>query len=215
MRRASNVPDGCFALGHFHAGYYECDFVSPWTISAQNVEANLFIVLQDWCGSKYLARPVRPEVQEHGYDDKLPTNRNLLSLLAETELKFCQIFGTNAFPWIKTGDLNAKLVQNHLDQAFLDFVVPQIRVVGPKIVVLFGLMVHEAACRAFDLCPEKNLSEAIDNPFHFDGVLYFTVAHTGRWIHKNRGWEQSLNDWRRIKVALLKADFAVDDEPTL
>ncbi|GIL00989.1 MAG: hypothetical protein BroJett030_08880 [Alphaproteobacteria bacterium] len=30
------MPEGCRALGDFHYGYYECDFVSPWTISAQN-----------------------------------------------------------------------------------------------------------------------------------------------------------------------------------
>jgi hypothetical protein len=202
LRRASPAPDGCRSLDHFHEGYYECDFVSPWTLSAQNVDAKLAIVLQDWCGSKYLEKPVRPQVRILGHDPKLPTNKNLKLMLSEAGLRLEDTFGTNAFPWIKQGAMSASLEGGALNWAFGNLVLPQIEIVRPKVVVMLGKTVHKAACQTFGVPPEKTLLEAIENPFQVDGIQYFTVAHTGSKIRIHRGWIQSIGDWRRIRMAL-------------
>lgn len=197
-RRDSPVPTGCFALRDFHNGYYECEFVSPWTISARNTEAELALVLQDWCGSDYLARPVRPLVKELGHDPDLPTNRNLKHFLSVIGLELKDVFGTNAFPWIKAGKMNGGVERNALCWAFRELVIPQILTVKPKVAVLFGKTVNDAACDTFKIPRKGSLAEAIGTPIDFGGITYATVAHTGSKIHLHRGWDNSAADWRHI-----------------
>jgi hypothetical protein len=54
------LPHRC--LADFHNGYYECFHVSPWTVSACNVDADLMLIGQDWASSKLLER--EPPVEE-------------------------------------------------------------------------------------------------------------------------------------------------------
>lgn len=198
LRRASVVPEGCFALADFHDGYYETEFVSPWTKSACNVDAQVALVLQDWCGSDYLAGPVKPTVRALGHDPNLPTNRNLTALLAEAGLSLEQVFGTNAFPWIKHGRMNAKLESSALASAVERFVLPQLIAVRTSVAVLFGKMVREAVGRVLNEPPPRSLLEAIEVPFTAEGVTFVTVAHTGSKIHLHRGWDGSVKDWQKI-----------------
>ena len=53
-QRRENVPCGYHGIGEFHCGAYECDFVTPYTKSAQNLDADVMLVLQDWCSVDYL-----------------------------------------------------------------------------------------------------------------------------------------------------------------
>lgn len=198
LRRASVVPEGCYPLAYFHDGYYETEFVSPWTNSACNVEPEIAIVLQDWCGRKYLEGSVKPIVRELGYDPNLPTNSNLKKLLAGAGFSLEEVFGTNAFPWIKSGPMDSKLEPKWLSEAIRQFAIPQLKIVGPKVAVLFGKTVRNAVGAAFGVSKAKSLLEAIENPFSADGMTFVTVAHTGWKIHRHRGWDNSVNDWRRI-----------------
>ena len=57
--RREHVPSGYKGIGEYHDGAYECDFVSPYTKSAQNLDADIMLILQDWCGDDYFARTAR------------------------------------------------------------------------------------------------------------------------------------------------------------
>ena len=53
MQRKADHRDGYWDLADIHDGYYECDYVSPWSISAQNVDAELMILGKDWASSEF------------------------------------------------------------------------------------------------------------------------------------------------------------------
>lgn len=197
-RRAFSAPEGCLALADFHGGYYECEFVSPWTLSARNVDAQLAIVLQDWCGSDYLAQPIRPQLKELGHDPALATNINLKRLLAVIGLNLDDVFGTNAFPFVKRGKMSSKVEGLNLDRTFSEFVLPQIEIVGPTLVVLFGKAVYNSACRVLGAKSASNLAMAIASPIHFRDVTYVASVHPGSKIGIHRGWQDAFEDWRVI-----------------
>jgi hypothetical protein len=61
-----------FNLADFHGGFYECDFVSPWTISANNLNASLMLIGQDWSSSDSLKRPRDEKMKRIGQTWNLP-----------------------------------------------------------------------------------------------------------------------------------------------
>ena len=64
--RRDNVFQGYRGISDYHSGAYECDFVSPYTKSAQNLDADIMLVLQDWCSDEFLRKPVDPDVVKLG-----------------------------------------------------------------------------------------------------------------------------------------------------
>ena len=81
-RRAARW-EGYKNLCDYLEGIYDCDFVSPWTKSAGNVDAEVMVFLQDWTsdGSDSLKKPVQ-ELIDLGYRPGKPTNDRLIELLA-------------------------------------------------------------------------------------------------------------------------------------
>jgi len=79
-RQASRWP-GYLPLVEYHNGAYECEFVSPYTKAAGNVDAAVMIVLQDWSSHDRLSGGLDADAIEHGHTPSLPTNRNLKRLL--------------------------------------------------------------------------------------------------------------------------------------
>jgi uracil-DNA glycosylase len=45
-------------IGDYHGGVYECGFISPYTRSAGNVDADLMILFQDWSSDAILSGPL-------------------------------------------------------------------------------------------------------------------------------------------------------------
>jgi hypothetical protein len=39
---------GYTSIADYHGGVYECDFVSPYTKTAGNSDAEIMVLLQDW-----------------------------------------------------------------------------------------------------------------------------------------------------------------------
>src|SRR5262245_49000192 len=79
-RQACRWP-GYKPLADYHDGAYECDFVSPYTKSAGNVDATAMIILQDWSSHDRLSADLDADAVAFGYTPSLPTNRNLARLL--------------------------------------------------------------------------------------------------------------------------------------
>src|SRR5438876_11005246 len=88
-------------LADFHAGYYECDYVSPWSISACNVDAELMLIGQDWASSETLEGEMDEKQRAIGQDWFARTNSNLREFLGYMHVEFSDTYATNLFPFIK------------------------------------------------------------------------------------------------------------------
>ena len=74
--------DGYNTIADYENGFYECEFVSPYSKSAHNVNADVFVVLQDWSSDENMHRKCK-ETNRLGYTPSVYTNRKLIELLKE------------------------------------------------------------------------------------------------------------------------------------
>jgi hypothetical protein len=81
--RRSEEHESFFVLHRFDGGAWDCDYVVPWTKSAQNVDAKLMIIGQDWASEDFLRNPKNNEPdrvalrKQLGQDPCLATNQNI------------------------------------------------------------------------------------------------------------------------------------------
>jgi hypothetical protein len=196
--------DGYKCIGDYHGGAYECDFISPYTKTAGNVDAKVMVVLQDWTSDESLRGPLSEERAKLGHTPHLPTNRNLSRLLAETfELALRDTYGTKLFPFIKPGGMSAPIRQADLINAARQFALPQIHIVKPKLVICLGFATFNALRLAAGLPPCPTLDSAISSRFNIDGTRVWCQAHTGALGQNDRnrgGVDRVSDDWRRMSV---------------
>ena len=88
-------PHAC--LGDFHSGFYECKHVSPWSISAGNVDAEVMIIGKDWASSDTLEKEPDEDRRRLGQNYSSPTNINLRKFLGHMGLEFSETYATNVF----------------------------------------------------------------------------------------------------------------------
>ena len=197
---------GYHQLGDFHNGAYECEYVSPYTKSAGNYDAEVFILLQDWASADGLMDSFDDESARLGYSPGLPTNRNLIDLLNRFfGLTLADTYGTNLFPFIKPGGMSASIPLRDLTKAAQEFALPQISIVKPRLVVCLGLQTFCAMQRATDRRPSANLAEAITNPFVFESATIWCQAHTGGMgkANRNRGGVDRVSaDWAAMSRSM-------------
>ena len=176
--RREHVPSGYKGIGEYHDGAYECDFVSPYTKSAQNLDADIMLILQDWCGDDYLRGPLDSVLIDKGHDPGLTTNQNVKALLrAHFGIPLAQTYATNLFPFIKPGKMTADVPPKELAEAARTYTVPEIEVVEPKLVVCCGSAVYRAIRKALGLTWAGNLEEAIESPFRFRDTEFWGQSH--------------------------------------
>ena len=195
LRRAETHPR-YISLSQYEGGFYDLDFVVPWTVGAQNVDAALMIVGQDWISEDYLKKNSAPEMRlarkELGQDPKLPTNITLKKLLKNYfDLLFADTYATDALVFIKPGDPDADVPMKDLKYCAQKFTWPQIQVVKPRMVLCLGAKTFNSMRRAISE-PEMKLSEAWKPQPHtkVEGVEVYGVPHTGYWGTMNAGGEQ-------------------------
>lgn len=201
--RQSTKWEGYTGIGDCHGGAYECDFVSPYTKAAGNIDAQIMIMLQDWSSKQSLNEAFDQETANFGYTPSLPTNENLIKLLRMTfELELRDTYATNLFPFVKSGRMSDRISQPDLIGAAQQFALPQIRIVEPKLLICLGLVTFNALRRACDLKVCRPLSTAIENPFNIGPTRAWCQAHTGRLGQNNRnrgGVRRVPDDWLRMK----------------
>lgn len=204
-RKAARWP-GYHQLGEFHDEAYECDHVSPYTKSAGNREAEVFILLQDWASAEGLMSFFDEESVRLGYSPSLPTNRKLIDLLDRFfGLTLADTYATNLFPFIKPGDMSASIPIGDLTRAGREFALPQISIIQPRLVVCLGLQTFRAMQRATGRNAAANLAEAISNPFVFESATVWCQAHTGGMGQANRnrgGVDRVSADWAAMSRSL-------------
>src|SRR3972149_3307097 len=83
-KRQATRWDGYKGIGDYHGGVYECDFVSPYTKTAGDVDADIMVMLQDWWSDDGMSGPIDEDSVTLGYGRTNRTNINLIRLLRET-----------------------------------------------------------------------------------------------------------------------------------
>ena len=200
QKRKATIWPGYSRIGDFHDGAYECDFVSPYTKSAGNVDAEIFVLLQDWSSDEAL-HDLDADCVLYGLTRKLPTNRRLVELLRQhLGAELGDVYATNLFPFIKGGGISSPIPMRDLVRAAQEFALPQIRIVQPKLVVCLGLNTFNAIRLACGHSPAQRMDEAIASPFTFDQARVWGQAHTGARGQNNRGRERVAEDWRRMQI---------------
>ena len=192
--------DGYACIGDFHNGVYECDHVSPITKTAGNVNADIIVVLQDWASADSLsATPPDCDSIKYGYTPSLPTNRNLDCLLDRYfELKRAECYLTNLFPFVKGGDMSARIKWRDLVTCAKKFTLPEIKIVDPKMVICLGLSTFLALRHAAGKPGHMKLPEAINTSFFVGNACVRCVPHTGARGTNNRGRDQIKRDWENL-----------------
>jgi len=208
-RKQTTPPVGSFPLG-FYADVYECDFVSPYTKGACNVDADIFLLLQDWSSDDEMKRSsIDPDVLHYGRTLSLPTNRNLEQLLYDyfDGLKISDTYGTNLYPFIKSGGMSAYIPQQDLVMAAEQFALPQIRIVGPKLVICFGKSTFNAVRKVLGERLVDSVDEGIKSPFSIDHTHFWLQSHPGRLgkINRNKGGVDRVSeDWDHMSEQFKK-----------
>ncbi|MEQ8992758.1 MAG: hypothetical protein RLO46_13140 [Pseudomonadales bacterium] len=201
-QRQSDRWPGYNTIADYHDGVYECDYVSPYTRSAGNLHAEVFILLQDWVSHDFLVGPVDEDLIRYGRKPSLPTNRNLDRLLdTHLGLKIGQTYATNLFPFIKPGGLTATIPVKDLVLAAEKYALPQIDIVRPRAVIALGLDVYHALARALGQRPASKLDLAIQTPMPHGRAQIWCQAHTGGLGQANRsrgGVDRVHADWAQL-----------------
>jgi uracil-DNA glycosylase len=149
-RQADRLPPH-HCLADFHNAYYECDHVSPWSISACNVNAELMIIGQDWASSDILEREPDEVRRSIGQDWSSSTNTNLRRFLEHMTLEFSDTYATNIFPFIKKGSKSAPIPFRDLVRCARTYALPQIEIVSPRMAICLGKRTFDAIRRASGL----------------------------------------------------------------
>lgn len=199
---------GYRGIRSYYNGAYECDHVSPYTKSAKNVDAEVFVMLQDWSSHEGISKGFDPDVKRLGHTPALATNRNLIRLLSDIfGLQLHETYATNLFPFIKQGSMNARIPTKDLCRAAQLFATPQIEIVRPKLVICLGLQTFNALQRVHGQPPSQSLDVALASSFIIGNSIVWCQAHTGGLgqATRNRGGVNRVGkDWKRMRKSIAK-----------
>lgn len=139
-------------LCDYHNGYYECDdYVSPYSRSAHNVDANIMIILKDWTSDEVLKQPINETWKKIGHDPNRPTNKNLKLYMREHfKIGLSDTYATNLFPFIKKNEINSQDIER-CDWLYgaKKYAIPQIQCIQPCLVIVLGKDPFNAIRRNF------------------------------------------------------------------
>ena len=202
-KRQLTTWEGYRNVGFYHQGRYECDFVSPYTKAASNVDSPIIIMLQDWASDEFLDGDFCDVTCEFGHTPTRQTNKNLKRLMSEHfRISISETYATNLFPFIKPKDMSASIPTRDLVRAANEFALPQIRILAPRLVIALGLDCFNSIRRTQELKRSRLTADAIADPITVYGSRVWCQAHTSQRGQNNRGglnqvsidW-QAMSDW--------------------
>lgn len=201
-KRQATTYEGYSSIADYNNGAYECDYISPYSISAHNVDADILIILQDWCSEEGFTENICEETIKYGYTPSVRTNINLKELLLKNlQVELNKTYATNLFPYVKKGSMSNKIHKKDLIRAANEFTLPAINIIKPKIAICLGLVTFNAirvSCGHNEKYPMEN---AINSSFSFGGTKIFAQAHTGQMGINNRnkgGQNRVSSDWGKM-----------------
>jgi restriction system protein len=201
-RRQADRLEPHYCLADFHNGYYECDHVSPWTISACNVDAEIMLIAQDWASSEILEGERVPDRKEKGQDSWRRSNKNLKDFLELIGLQFSDTYATNAFPFIKHGAMNRSIPSEHMANCVRIYTLPEIEIVSPRMAICLGKATFKAVCRAAELGDIEWLTKSARPGAHIPRIGYteiYGMPHMGDQGVNNAGGKDVVGRmWKRL-----------------
>lgn len=205
-KRQENIYEGYSSIGDYDNGVWECDYVSPYSLSAHNVNADVLIILQDWCSADSFTGEICFQTLKLGHTPSVRTNINLKKLLDEHfDLSLEDTYATNLFPYVKKGQMNARIPAGDLLKAANDFTLPIINIIRPKLVICLGKNSFNALRKSCGLRSVSNMNEAVNANFKYLESTIFCQAHTGQLGQNNRnkgGVNRVVSDWELMKSAI-------------
>ena len=172
----------------------------PYTKAAANLEADVFLLLQDWCSADFLSGAVDDDLIRYGRKPNLPTNRNLDRLLENyLGLPIRAIYATNLFAFVKPGGMTVGIPMRDLVSSAEAFALPQIDIVGPRLVIVFGFHCYNALAAVLGGPRARTLDEALQRPIAYRTCTMWCQAHPGGLGQANRrrgGIDRVAGDWQ-------------------
>ena len=163
---------------------YNFKWVSPITESAQNVNSKIVFVLQDWASAEMDVLKIHsPFVAKKGYDCKAKSN-----LVLEANIKmyfgieYKDVFITNLFPFIKSGNASSYIPQELLDKFFEPFCLSQIEIIKPKVVICLGKRVYHTFRKNLTTLTRKGSNEY----FKHNNILYYNQLHPSARLSQSK-----------------------------
>ena len=165
----------------YHGGIYDQHgYVSPWSISAHNLDAKVMIFLQDWTSQDAISARLDEGAMKLGYTPTLPSNRNLINLCQNyLKVPIEQAYITNLFVFVKPGGMSATIPAADMNYSAVNYALPQIYIVQPKMVICLGSRTYNAMRRALGA---KNvpLRDGLQQPaLEYGTSKIYGVSHTG------------------------------------
>jgi uracil-DNA glycosylase len=178
-RRTDRLPD-YYCIQDFHNGAYDRhDYLSPWSLSSHNENADILIFLQDWSSEKSLSGPIDNDAVSIGYTPSLPSNKNLIDLLSNNFGKtLSEIYITNLFVFIKRGGMSARIPTKDMVYCTNKYGLPLIDIIQPKMVICLGSLVYNSFRIALN-SKKIPLKNSLTTPLFYNKSIIYGVSHTG------------------------------------
>ncbi|WIM10155.1 hypothetical protein [Enhydrobacter sp.] len=198
-------------IEEFHDGFYDQHgWLSPWTVSACNVDSELMIVGQDWASEDFLSKEPDSRMRALGHDPALATNRNLKRLLHEAFGRgFESTFATNAFVFAKPGGMNTRLPAADVALSANRFTLREIGIIRPKMVICLGMGTFNGLRAALNCRPVtlQEINYAGPALVHHGSEIH-GVPHVGaRGLSATGGYDRSLAIWKMLAARLDRSSF--------
>jgi len=167
-------------LGDFHDGIYDFDeHVVPYSKSACNTNCEIMFIAQDWASEDFMMRGPDFEQAQHGHDKKLPFNKLFFRILDEIfNMKFSDTYSTDAFVFIKPGKMDAKIPAKDMCRSSLQYALPQIDIIKPKLVICMGGSPYNGIRRALGMKSVK-VKDALGEMFSYGQTRIMIGTHLG------------------------------------
>lgn len=220
QRRSETNSEYCH-LHNFDGGYWDFDFLVPWTKSACDLDAQLMIVGQDWASEEFLRKhnsiQKRADRKETGQDAWLQTNKKLKVLLKNHfALEFANTYATDVSVFIKPGKMSGDVPMSDLLYCAKKYTLPQIAIVQPRVVLCLGAKTFNSVRAAIPERQRMKWSEAQLPSSHtiykgsetygiYEGSEIYGVPHTGgQGIANARGNENVDRIWKQLSEQFRK-----------
>jgi uracil-DNA glycosylase len=91
--------------------------------------------------------------------------------------------------------------QHHLDKAFVDFCLPQLQILQPKLAICCGRQVMQSALNYYNLRDQKLI--AVGTHFKGGNITYCYQRHPGATAtNTNGGISVAISNWQNTKRLL-------------
>ena len=199
QRKADSLP-GHACLHDFHDGAYDKhDYLSPWSLSAHNENADILIFMQDWSSQESLSGTFDCDAATIGYTPTLPSNKNLIDLLSKHFNKsLSEIYVTNLFLFIKPGNMSSTIPLRDMMYCANKYALPLIDIIQPSLVIALGSLTYNSIRRSLNEAPIP-LKESLDHPLIRNSSLIYGLSHTGGLGMANAGGYAALDEqWSKL-----------------